>query len=290
MISKRLIEKMNEQKISCAELAEKMGVSEWTITAWRHERYCPTKENLKKLADALNCTTDYLQGKDDNDTGIYRGMKRNSSGCADPTAFSALSNVLREGDSNRNVLRGDIYYIKKSVYAPVDDGAGRPAVVVSSDSINKSNNAISVVYLAKEDKTALCTHVSVDCKGAAVALCEQVHNIPKTRIGDFIKRCTDAEMKKIGVALEVALALNGRGGVWLEQTAETTQPDADALRQLESKIAERDAQLVNLKTENERLQKQIGCVATDADAVRVATERDLYKHLYEQMVDRLLAR
>lgn len=45
------------------ELANRMGVSQASVSAWESGRAMPSAENLLKLADILECTVDALLGR-----------------------------------------------------------------------------------------------------------------------------------------------------------------------------------------------------------------------------------
>jgi len=51
--------------MSQAELAEKLGVSQQTISKYERGTREPDNETLVKLAEIFNCSIDYLLGKTD---------------------------------------------------------------------------------------------------------------------------------------------------------------------------------------------------------------------------------
>lgn len=58
----RIKKLMEEQDVNNLDLASKVGVTDVTISRWLNYYNEPTPENLKRIADALNTTTDYLNG------------------------------------------------------------------------------------------------------------------------------------------------------------------------------------------------------------------------------------
>ena len=46
-------------------VAKKIGISSGTLTKWKTQNVLPNGETLKKLADYLNCSVDYLLGRTD---------------------------------------------------------------------------------------------------------------------------------------------------------------------------------------------------------------------------------
>lgn len=117
------------------------------------------------------------------------------------------------------INRGDIFYISHAKYYATDPGntAGRPGVIVSSNELNKHADSVEVVYLTTQEKRPMSTHAEVICKIPSTALCETIYTVNKDRIGDFIKTCTDEEMKGIEQALLNSLDIDISKG---ENTAE----------------------------------------------------------------------
>lgn len=176
-------------------------------------------------------------------------LKRNAEGYYDPTAYEALKGVVE----SMEIKRGDIFFIenRKNIieYSSVIQDDYRPAIIVSNDTGNHFSNVVEVVYLTSQEKKALPTHCSVLCRVPSTALCEQVCTVSKDRIGDFIRTCTSKEMKKVDECLMVSLGLSG-------EQIQTPSASAAAV-------------------ENEY-------------KVQLMTERDLYKKLYEQMLEKMI--
>lgn len=87
-------------------------------------------------------------------------------------------------------------------------------------------------------------------KKPSVALCEQVTSVSYERLGDYVGRCTDLEMQMVDTAIAISLCVG----------YDTPAESADKYL---------------CKNENEEI-------------IRLQTERDMYKTMYEQMLDRLL--
>lgn len=146
--------------------------------------------------------------------------------------------------------RGEIYYIERSATSGSTGSemySGRPAVVVSNEKNNANSSVFEIVYLTTQPKQELPTHVQIrSAKRNSIALCEQVTSVSEERIGDYIGECTASEMQQIDIALAVSLGIDFKN----EKTVEVVKPvDNDAI-------------------------------------VRLETERDVYKKLYEQMLER----
>lgn len=46
-------------------LAKEIGISSGTLTKWKTQNVLPNGETLKKIADYLDCSVDYLLGRTD---------------------------------------------------------------------------------------------------------------------------------------------------------------------------------------------------------------------------------
>ncbi len=149
-----------------------------------------------------------------------------------------------------SVKRGEIYYIEKSPSFAASGSemyAGRPAVVVSNESNNGNSSVIEVVYLTTQPKHDLPTHVVIrSAKKNSIAICEQVTSVCVDRIGDYIGTCTDLEMQQVDIALAISLGLDAEHSGFVE-LHDTASNDA---------------------------------------IIRLEAERDVYKQLYEQMLER----
>lgn len=109
--------------------------------------------------------------------------------------------------------RGDIHYVDAAAAVGHEQQAGRPAVIVSNDKCNEHSPVLEVVYLTTATKTNLPTHVTIrSAPRVSTVLCEQVHSIDATRIGNFCGRCTEQELRAIDTALLISLGLDMGGG------------------------------------------------------------------------------
>lgn len=152
------------------------------------------------------------------------------------------------------IYRGDIFYVYRNAYDVTgsEQDAGRPGVIVQNNIGNEKSEIVQVVYLTSQEKTPMPTHTEVVCKLPSVAICEQVCTVSKKRLGDYIKTCTDDEMRRIDECLRISLALDEP--VKEVQIADQTSVDQESYKDL--------------------LEARIG--------------RDLYKKLYEDTLERLL--
>lgn len=62
--TERLTDILNECNLSRRQLATQAGIPSSTINNWFTRGSSPTLDMLERLADALNCSIDYLSGRE----------------------------------------------------------------------------------------------------------------------------------------------------------------------------------------------------------------------------------
>lgn len=149
--------------------------------------------------------------------------------------------------------RGDIHYIESRIGS---DGAeqrnGRPAIIVSNSDNVYASTIVQVVFLTTSPKWDTDTHVTINSTlKPSTALCEQITSVDTDRIGTYFATCTEAEMEAVDEALCKSLAL--------------TRPEAPMLR--------RAVPAPNVER---------------SDTAAIEKERDMYKLMYENLLDKIL--
>ena len=176
--------------------------------------------------------------------------------------------------------RGDIFYVKwrnpngdEAVGNEIQ--AGRPAVIVSGDIGNASNSNVTVVYLTSQEKRPMSVHAPVICKVPSTALCEQIYTVSKERLSEYVRTCTDEEMRGIDAGICCALGLKP---VYM-------LPNNEHIRELEAEIE-------RLKEELEETEETRQAVVTGNDMMlaRAQAERDVYKGLFESLQAQMMER
>ena len=190
--------------------------------------------------------------------------KKNTVAPPKKADFDARREVLPKKETRAieqafNIRRGDIYYILKkgSTDGSVMD-SGRPAIVVSNDKNNVNADIVEIVYFTTQPKKNMPTHVGIRSTGIySTAICEQILTVPKERVVKLCGVCTDAEMKAIDAALIASLGLN-----------------------FESVTAPAEVYSATFVEEEE----------INTDYQEVVFERDTYKRMYEELLDKLVRR
>lgn len=130
--------------------------------------------------------------------------------------------------TNEEIKRGDIYYVYPVDFNGSEQGGGRPAIVVSNDIGNHYAPIVSVVFLTTQKKKNLPTHAAIKSSARdSIALCEQVSNVSKERLGAYIASCSNDEMQEVDRAVAIALGLRSKDGnidhPFTESSAETAE-------------------------------------------------------------------
>ena len=184
-----------------------------------------------------------------------------------------------------NIKRGEMFYISRRggvSYNGSEQHSDRPAVVVSNDKNNENSNVVEVVYMTTQPKTDLPTHVTVRSTGRpSTVLCEQVYSVSTERIGTYIGECSDKEMENIDIALMISLQLDGnmKTSKKYNETIKEQQEEIDLYRKKIQAMQEALKEKENEKPE---------ITASSEETIRLQTERDTYKTMYEQLLNRLV--
>lgn len=111
--------------------------------------------------------------------------------------------------SNRfDIKRGDIFYVMPGYNTGSEQRAGRPAVIVSNDDNNKHSSTVEVVYCTTRIKPELPTHTIITSTPyESTILGEQITTVATERLGSYIGRCADEEMKEIERCMAESLKL-----------------------------------------------------------------------------------
>ena len=190
-------------------------------------------------------------------------------------------------NTEREIKRGDVFYIYPSEKFPAIGSeyvAGRPGVIVSTHSINRTSPVVEVCYLTlKKKKVGYHTHVHIPsgkCNNSTV-LCEHITTVSKDRLGDFITHLPQDIMTQIDVALLFSLDLpfssdSGESILPIEETSRTTEEALDMINENESlrhKVSE-------LQNQNDALKHELSSkTSSGVDSI--------YKELYYDLLDRV---
>lgn len=181
-------------------------------------------------------------------------------------------NIIPGDDSmtfEREIHRGEIFYMTFKEQTGSEQQGGRPVIVVSNETCNKFSPTVTVVPLTTKDKKPLPTHVELNVEGLPVygtILCEQVQSVSHYRLGSYVGEVDDRVMRKIEKALCVQLDITTKA-------AETMTVQAQPVVKEVVKVD--NAAVEELKTELEQVKL----------ALIKAQERErVFRELYEETI------
>ena len=180
-------------------------------------------------------------------------------------------------------------------YNGSEQHSDRPAVVVSNNKNNENSNVVEIVYMTTQPKTDLPTHVTIRSTGRiSTVLCEQVSSVSTERVNNYIGQVSEQEMKNIDIALMISLQLDGnmKTSKKYNETIKEQQEEIDSLKkeiemlqqECDDRIAEIEQDAAVYVEEN----RKVDVSRQSEDIIKVQTERDTFKALYEQLFERLL--
>ena len=176
-----------------------------------------------------------------------------------------------------NMYRGDIFYMENT------DGSEKPVIIITPDEIlEKKPDYVYTILMTTKEKDQGPTHVEVMCKVPSVALCERIYGTNVDRIGEYIRSCTEEEIQKVDEAIMLTLGI----------TENNNAAARERIKQLEEQLAKEketsDRILTKFREETERyneLEREKG-YGNDKEYIRAVAERDVYKNMYMDLLER----
>lgn len=193
--------------------------------------------------------------------------------------------------------RGEIYYISRGVASyGHEQQADRPAVIVSNEKNNENSGVVEVVYLTTQPKTDLPTHTVIRSTGrVSTVLCEQIVSVSVDRIVGYIGQVSEQEQKNIDIALMISLQLDGNMKISKKynETIKEQQEEIDHLKteieEMEKDRKELIEQVNQYAAANAEKNKKVEQSASQESMIRLETERDTFKQLYESLLTKVMA-
>ena len=168
----------------------------------------------------------------------------------------------------REIHRGEIFYMTFKEQVGSEQQGGRPVIVVSNETCNKFSPTVTVVPLTTKDKKPLPTHVELNIEGLPVhgtILCEQVQTASQYKLSNYVGEVDHKTMKKIEKALCVQLDITTKAAetttiqappVVKEVVKEVVKVDNAAVEELKSELEQTKLALVKSQ-ERERIFREL---------------------------------
>lgn len=142
--------------------------------------------------------------------------------------------------------------------------SNRPAIIVSNEATNQKAGFVNVVYLTTKVKREMPYHIKINSGGKeAIAMCEQIFAIDKSRISFYIGEVTTEELLEIDKALLFSLGISN---TLKPNTLFTKWVNAVSRYNLSESLNPMDNEIIDDDPTTEKLRR----------------ERNRYKLLYEQ--------
>lgn len=156
------------------------------------------------------------------------------------------------------IKRGEIYYIDIPFATGHEMEKGRPGIIVSCDALNSTSPCVAVVMCSASNKRDLPEHIVIRSTPLiSTAMCEHIYTVDKSRVGKWCGRCSKSEMAALDIGIMAGLGL---GAYDLARPQEDiSEPPPPLAPSAEKHLSE--------------------------ELMRAQTERDIYKGLYERLLD-----
>lgn len=165
--------------------------------------------------------------------------------------------------------RGEIYWVSLG-NGLSEISVTRPAVIVSSEKVNRKGQVAVVFMTTKEKANDWDVFTDVTGKDSWIK-CDNITTVSTSYLGKCIGVLNSAEMRSVEDSLEKVFDLG--------------YVDDMAVKEKEAEIAARDIQIKELKEEVAKLQAEIAARADDDMARKVETE--MWQRLYEKALDQV---
>lgn len=135
--------------------------------------------------------------------------------------------------------RGEIYYVREFPVVGSEQKAGRPAVIISNEQLNKNLRTVTIAWLTTKILHTGPEYTLIKSSGCTSrVLGSQITTIDKTRIGEYIGKVTPDEMKAINKCIFAALQLECNDDEIITRIT-GIKAERDAYRDMYDKLFER---------------------------------------------------
>lgn len=167
-------------------------------------------------------------------------------------------NIIPGDDSmtfEREVHRGEIFYMLNKTVTGSEQSGGRPVIIVSNEACNQYSPICTVVCLTTQEKKPLPTHVLLEDETLPVygtILCEQIQCVSKLKLGNYVGEVSEKTMKQIEKAIAIQLDITQKAQVVVEtpkavEKIVEVQTDNTRIEELEAELRQRDIEIVQLQ-------------------------------------------
>lgn len=192
---------------------------------------------------------------------MHSELLRNGSGYIDYTAYRAIKNI-KESENKMGFRRGEIFE-----YEMKDRSENAIALVVSAD-FRANDRFLSVIVLKDEPKGKV--NVPIRCNAMMYADCGMVAFADSDRMLNFIRIATEEEMQQIDEGIAKCLGIEQQVSI----------VESEAVPETPKKTGFEEFKEIYLKT-SEKVQQM-------EDIATAKAEANVYKNLYEQLLEKVM--
>lgn len=146
-------------------------------------------------------------------------------------------------------------------------------IIVSSDE-RCTDQFLNAIILTDEPKGR--HDVAVTCGAMMYANCDAIRSTHRSKLGDYIRIATDAEIRAINEEIARTFGLNA------DKREDSSNVEEELLIQLD----EANARIKELEESKARADEAAtGAIKNTADMIRVTAERNAYKELNDKLLD-----
>lgn len=175
----------------------------------------------------------------------------------------------REGCVQKEVRRGDVFWchmIENDLGGKPFIGKTRPIIVVSNEKANRFSCYVTVVPITSQEKKPLPTHVDIHVNTiSGTAICEHIINVHKQHLEGFCGELDENTQAEIDKALRIQLGLSEE-----KEDVKHSTPQQEDFKFKKSP-------------------EQFIVPAPEIRIAKLEQERDVYKELYMQLLNRNIA-
>ena len=190
---------------------------------------------------------------------------------------------------NKQIKRGDVYWVDFGTTKGSEQGGVRPAVVIQNDIGNKFSPTVIVCPISSEiKKKELPTHVLISdyhkygLKQLSQVMTEQMKVRDKTQLGDYIGTMDTQIMSKIDRAIEISVNVGSAKNTIDSREVKTIKVKVEKIKILDSFLETWFSQKSDIDTVKGFLQERADRIE---DLERFAKYCNLdYKEYYSPMI------
>lgn len=108
------------------------------------------------------------------------------------------------------IFRGDIFMAEIYSSTCSEEKWVVPVVVIQNDIGNIYSPNVIVATITAREKKNLVTHININLSKPSTILCEDIHTIKKSQLGNWMGRLTEEELSELDSTLMKSL-----GMVWI---------------------------------------------------------------------------